>query len=152
MKARLTFDQNLLRAGPEPESIQDVSGAPVAPQRFFDIGPVGADDPRGLEPTNLVMSADWEEHGSCGGMEGALVRAGLRGKGDTRVYRARVEAVETPLQCNGRSVATEAWHWPESANEAHSHIVLPSWSKNAERRAVRKALQLAFQVVTSAAQ
>lgn len=136
-------NQNLLRAGPQPE-IRDVDGTAVAPQRFFDIGAVGQDDPRGLEPDRLVMSADWEEHVACGGILGSKARAEKRGKGDTFVYRSAVSAAETAVRFQGMELLPEVWHWPETENEAHSHIVLPEKTTPGGRRVVRASLQLAF--------
>jgi len=142
---RIASNQSLLRSGPEPE-ILDVSGAPVAPQRFFDIGRIDAEDLRGFSQDRLVMSTDWEQHRACDGVTGSLRRATARGNGDTWVYRAHVAEVETPVTINGTKQVSEVWHWPEQDNEAHSHIVLPSGSKDSARRTIRKTLQLIFVV------
>lgn len=129
---------SLLRSG---EEIRDLDNEAAPTNDFFDFGELRAsDDHRGFVRWRAT-SMDWEQHDSCGGPEGCIVRARGRKRHDTHVYRFQVEHVTKPLSCDTRTVQLAAYHWPDADNEAHSHVMADHLSR-AAKKTVRRHLQL----------
>lgn len=150
--AELTEGTLLRTSNPPAEPIRDVNGDLLPPAEAFIFKQLtNPEDCRGFH-LHWAVSTDWEQHASCNGTDGALERCGADGRSHTYVWRLSIPRVRNTLHLGPESTITLlTFHWPERANEAHSHILYDcNGSANKAKRVARKFLQLEAGVTLAA--
>lgn len=118
-------DGTMLRTSvPPAEPMRDVNGDLMPPSEALIFHQLADDETcRGFHMA-WALSADWEQHPTCGGPEGALARCGVDGRRHTYVWRMPIPRVRATLDIGEqRTISLRTLHWPEEYNPSHSHIL-----------------------------
>jgi hypothetical protein len=132
---------DLFRTGDEA---LDMNGERVAPQDLFQFTALNDEaEARGQAYVKWrACSADWSEHGACGGAKGAAARAAEAGRLKVVVFAISCTNACAPIKVGPRIITLITMHWPEDGNEAHSHIMMDPKVNRTERSNVRDLLRL----------